>query len=161
MKTIRIASVGMILALAAFASGYLGPAQAIEKSHPQYTYLLFPFVSDDVGTNTGISIANTSADPLGTPNQSGTCTLTFYGTGAPGPYTTGTIAAGASAPLLLSNIDPGYGAGGFQGYAIAICNFAYAHAYAQLTTTGGGSPFSGYLALVIQPRRLNDETLGN
>ena len=63
------------------------------------TSLLFPFMTNQLGFDTGIAIANTSTDPYGsnaaTP-QSGTCTLNFYGSGAPSPsnVVTATIPSG-------------------------------------------------------------------
>jgi RHS repeat-associated protein len=46
---------------------------------------LFPFLTNQLGFDTGISIANTSTDPFGTTTQSGTCSLNFYGAGATNP----------------------------------------------------------------------------
>ena len=42
--------------------------------------LLFPFVTNIAGFDTGVAIANTSADPFGTSPQTGTVTLNYYGT---------------------------------------------------------------------------------
>src|SRR5207244_7419077 len=48
------------------------------------TLLLFPFVTNISGFDTGFSIANTSTDPIATAPQNGTCNLPFYdGTGKP------------------------------------------------------------------------------
>ena len=51
------------------------------------TTLLFQFVTNSSGFDTGIAIANTSCDPFSAPGRSGppagTCTLNFYGLGAP------------------------------------------------------------------------------
>ena len=43
------------------------------------TVLLFPFLSNLAGFDTGLAISNTSTDPFGTSPQAGTCTLNFYG----------------------------------------------------------------------------------
>jgi hypothetical protein len=117
------------------------------------TSLLFPFVTNQVGFDTGISIANTSTDPftfrpLTTP-QTGTCTLNFYGNGAPTPssVTGPTVNSGASYTFQLSSVAPG-----FQGYLIAQCNFQYGHAFAFATngaTAGNASTAFSYLAGVI------------
>ena len=45
--------------------------------------LLFPFVTNQAGFDTGIAIANTSQDPFGTSPQEGTITLNYYSAGTP------------------------------------------------------------------------------
>ncbi len=115
------------------------------------TSLLFPFVTNQLGFDTGIAIANTSSDPFGskgaTPQQ-GTCTMSFYGNGAPSPatITTPVVPTGTVYTTVLSSV-----AAGFQGYLIAQCNFQYAHGFGFVEDgvgpTGGLS--QGYLAGVI------------
>jgi hypothetical protein len=119
------------------------------------TSLLFPFVTNQLGFDTGIAIANTSTDPLGTLGatpQSGTCTLNFYGSGAPSPnsITTGSIGAGTTAGPVYAVAVSGLAAG-FQGYMIAQCNFQYAHGFAFVTDGVGasGGLSQGYLAGVL------------
>ena len=115
------------------------------------TSLLFPFVTNQLGFDTGIAISNTSTDPFGaagaTP-QAGTCTLNFYGNGAPTPnnVTTANIPTGTTYATPLSSI-----AAGFQGYAIAQCAFQFAHAFVFITNGVGpnGGLSQGYLANVI------------
>ena len=112
------------------------------------TSLLFPFVTNASGFDTGMAISNTSADPFGTANQPGTCTLNFYGTGAPTAFTTTSVAAGSAYTNLASTVSPG-----FQGYMIAQCAFQYAHGFAFITDGFGGPGrglSQGYLAGVIQ-----------
>jgi len=46
---------------------------------PCVTNLLFPFITSQLGFDTGIAISSTSSDPYGTSLQSGTCTLNWYG----------------------------------------------------------------------------------
>jgi hypothetical protein len=115
------------------------------------TSLLFPFVTNQVGFDTGIAIANTSTDPFGTKGataQAGTCTLNFYGAGAPSPsnVVSPNVPSGTVYTTVLSGI-----AAGFQGYMIAQCGFQFAHGFAFITdgvgSTGGLS--QGYLAGVI------------
>jgi hypothetical protein len=115
------------------------------------TSLLFPFVTNQVGFDTGIAIANTSTDPFGTKGataQSGTCTMNFYGSGAPSPnsITTANVPSGTVYTAVLSGV-----AAGFQGYIIAQCQFQYAHGFAFLTDGVGsaGGLSEGYLAGVI------------
>jgi len=133
------------------------------------TTLLFPFVTNQVGFDTGIAIANTSVDNLAAgfksaatpqpvsstgPAVATTCQLYFYGTTAPtvpatAPYVfdpQGALVAGTTHAFQLSSVAPGY-----QGYMIAVCPFNYAHAFAFLTfgiTTNTGIA-EGYLAEVI------------
>jgi hypothetical protein len=43
------------------------------------TKLLYPFVTNQVGYDTAISVSNISDDPFGTDKQHGTCTIHYYG----------------------------------------------------------------------------------
>src|SRR5262245_2907765 len=95
------------------------------------TYLLFPFVTNQSGFDTSISIANTGLDPFGTTGASGTCTLNFFGTSAPVPVTTPSIAKGTVSVSLTSTL-----AAGFQGYMIAVCSFPFAHGWQFLSDIG-------------------------
>jgi hypothetical protein len=113
------------------------------------TDLLFTFLTNQAGFDTGFEIANTSTDPFGTAAQNGTCTLNWYGTGpaAGTATTTPSIASGNYYVNLVSTA-----AAGFQGYMIAVCNFQYGHGFAFITD-GYGQPgrglSQGYLASVI------------
>jgi hypothetical protein len=117
------------------------------------TSLLFPFVTNQLGFDTGLAIANTSSDPFaanqgGATAQAGTCTLNFYGSGAPSPsnVTTANVPSGTVYVQALSGI-----AAGFQGYMIAYCQFQFAHGFAFITDGVGasGGLSQGYLAGVI------------
>ncbi len=131
---------------------------------PCVTNLLFPFVTNKAGFDTGIALVNTSLDnagadePFSTTPQSGACTVFFFDgtTTAPAPQTTGTIAAGAMTAFTLQGGGvPGSStsAAGFQGYIIARCNFQFAHGFAFITDNGNPArPAQGYLALVIPDR---------
>jgi len=133
------------------------------------TALLFPYVTTaflvpgQSGFDTGISIANTTSDPFQTTNQSGTCTLYWYG-GPPGaaaavafptpttlgatgicttscvPIISGTTALTLASQNVLAN---------WSGYMIALCNFQYAHGYAAVSDVGVRNIMASYLALVI------------
>jgi hypothetical protein len=113
------------------------------------TDLLFTFLTNQAGFDTGFEIANTSSDPFGTPAQNGTCTLNWYGTGpaAGTATTTPSIAAGSYYVNLVSSA-----AAGFQGYMIAVCNFQFGHGFA-FVSDGYGQPgrglSQGYLASII------------
>jgi hypothetical protein len=113
------------------------------------TDLLFTFMTNQAGFDTGFEISNTSTDPFGTAAQNGTCTLNWYGTGpaAGTATTTPSIASGSYYANLVSSAAPG-----FQGYMIAVCNFQFGHGFAFISD-GYGQPgrglSQGYLASVI------------
>jgi hypothetical protein len=113
------------------------------------TDLLFTFLTNQAGFDTGFEIANTSTDPFGTAAQNGTCTLNWYGNGpaAGTATTTPSIASGTAYTNLVSSA-----AAGFQGYMIAVCNFQFGHGFAFISD-GYGQPgrglSQGYLASVI------------
>jgi hypothetical protein len=113
------------------------------------TDLLFTFMTNQAGFDTGFEIANTSTDPFGTAAQNGTCTLNWYGTGpaAGTATTTASIASGSAYTNLVSSA-----AAGFQGYMIAVCNFQFGHGFAFISD-GYGQPgrglSQGYLASII------------
>jgi hypothetical protein len=123
------------------------------------TTLLFPFVTNQAGFDTGMAISNTSSDWLGTDPQTGACTIHYHGAttggGAAPPEQTSTpIAGGEQLIFTLSggnNAQNITGAPEFQGYIIAVCEFQYAHGFAFITDGFGGIPAlaQGYLALVI------------
>jgi len=134
------------------------------------TALLFPFVTNENGFETGMAISNTSKDMFGTGAQNGACIIQFYGDNAPTTNTatptapcttagacTGTINAGTTFANTLSGI---IGTGSFQGYAIALCNFQFAHGFAFISDTHATNLAMGYLALVLNTRGPAAESLG-
>lgn len=143
------------------------PGAGFASNAPCRTNLLFPFVANIAGFDTGIAISNTSADPYGTAPQSGDCRLfgweatTGAAVGATPPFATLTaVASGATASILLSGTDF---AGG-SGYVIAICDFQFAHGFAFITDNFGvGAPNTaqGYLALIIPDPPLNVGRIAN
>lgn len=127
------------------------------------TSLLFPFVTSQVGFDTGLAIMNTTTDPFGTKPQSGICTLNFYGQNAPAAYPTAVIGSGNSwtpttGAWMASVIAPN-----FEGYMIAVCNFQLAHGYSFVSDLGAQKLAHGSLALVLPTgtgsRSANPETL--
>jgi len=129
--------------------------------------LLFPFVTNQAGYDTGIAIANTSMDPFKTPLQSGNVTLWYYGnsggtTPAPSSQTTTSpVAAGSELVFLLSSGSTSAGisgAPGFQGYIIAVSNFQFCHGFAFIEDGLGSSTgvVEGYLAIQLdEPNWVN------
>jgi hypothetical protein len=130
------------------------------------TTLLYPFVTGASGFDTGIAVANTSWDPFGTVNQTGSCKLYGYGVtvAAAGNTASQPVIAGCdmiSNPLPGTNCFPIVPSGqvmsvlasatltNFQGYVIAVCNFQYAHGYAAVTDLGIRNLWSSYLALEL------------
>jgi hypothetical protein len=116
---------------------------------PCTTSLLFPFITNQVGFDTGIAIMNTTTDPFGTKPQSGTCVLNFYGQNPPAALTTSVIPSGNSwTPTLgawmASTIAPN-----FEGYMIAVCQFQLAHGYSFVSDLGAQKLAHGSMALVL------------
>jgi len=120
------------------------------------TNILFPFLTNQAGFDSGVSIANTSVDPFGTAAQAGPCTLNYYGgtTGggaAPAAQKSGVVNAGT---LLLFTLSGGGNLGiaatpGFQGYMIASCNFQFAHGFAFISDVGANRISEAYLGLIM------------
>jgi hypothetical protein len=125
---------------------------------PGPTNLLFTYVTNANGFDTGLEISNTSADPYNTATQTGTCTLNFYSTGTTPTvtFTTPSIGPGTIYANLASVIAPG-----FNGYMFASCTFTYAHGFAFISDLGAQKLALGYLALVVQTPRPNNENLNN
>jgi len=127
--------------------------------------LLFPFVTNQAGFDTGIAIANTTSDPFNTVAQDGTVILNYYGstpgtTAGVAPYTTqAAVPAGSELVFTLSNGGgiPGGGTpsvvvpatAGFQGYVIAQANFQYCHGFAFISDVGAQKLAEGYLAISL------------
>jgi hypothetical protein len=120
------------------------------------TDLLFPFLTNQAGFDSGFVISNTSQDPFGTTPQAGTCKLNYYGgtTGggaAPPAQTSAVVASGAQLTAVLSTGgNLGVAATpGFQGYMIAQCAFQFAHGFAFISDVGASRLAESYLALVM------------
>jgi len=126
---------------------------------PCTTNLLFPWVANFAGLDTGLAISNTSDDPYNTEPQAGTCEVNLYPTDT---TTNNGVALTGPATITTSSIAPGSvwrstmsGQTAFRGkagYIIAICEFQYGHGFAFFTDNFGvGAPGTaqGYLALII------------
>jgi len=134
------------------------------------TTLLFPFVTNQAGFESGLAISNTGADLLGTKNgapassvtgQSGTCTLTFFGNATassnpPAFPTPAVIAPGTTWTSTLTSVTGGT-PNTFGGYMFAVCNFLYAHGFTYISYNIGQSSgmAMGYLALAVNTPRTN------
>lgn len=128
------------------------------------TTLLYPFVTGAAGFDTGIAVANTSWDPFGTVNQTGSCKLYGYGLTPTTGVATQPVWGGCDSianPVSGTNCFPIVPAGqvgsimasalfpNFTGYVIAVCNFQMAHGYAAVTDLGLRNLWSSYLALEL------------
>jgi hypothetical protein len=124
------------------------------------SYLLFPWVAytGEGAYDTGMAIANTSADPAGpqpgginTPPQTGDVTLYFWrkdGGTNPAPQTIAkALPAGQVTTFLASSLKDS-----FVGYIIAVCGFPFGHGFAFINSPApgtGGSFAEGYIALSL------------
>ena len=170
-------STGSAVGIPTFVPGAPPPGTTLFTVSLCQTILLFPYVTDYPGFDTGIAISNTSADnlTLGASPQDGACSITFWGGAATtGGYTdtsanigtngtysttaqnfagTGLVAHGSTWTFSLSGIDSTYGqpgALGLTGYAIATCDFQFAHGYSFVSSYALENPFAAaYLALII------------
>lgn len=123
------------------------------------THLLFPYVTNMAGFDTGIAISNTSLDEYNTSPQTGACTLwPFAGGKALASYTSPSVTAGSTWTALVdATATPIVGAG-FSGYIIADCDFQYAHGFAFITQIGTFLGTEGYLAEIIPDPALNNRS---
>ncbi len=156
-SSLSVPTSGPIPRFADTSSSHTSPILAIGLCQ---TVLLFPYVTNTAGFETGISIANTSSDTLSTVTQAGTCTLTFFGTNN---IIGGTVVSFTAAPVMTPSIPAGAiwantlsaamgqsaGAGTFQGYMFATCNFQFAHGFAFISDAKATNLAEGYLALVV------------
>jgi len=133
--------------------------------------LLFPFVTNQAGFDTGIAIANTTASPgFGVlpplVGQNGTITLNYYG-GTPGnglngepQYTTQDVVPSGAELIFTLSSGGGVNGGvspavavpptpGFEGYIIAQANFQYCHGFAFISDVGAQKLAEGYLAISL------------
>jgi hypothetical protein len=144
----------LLLVIALSAAALSTEAEAGPKGP---TRLLFQFVTNQGGADTGIAIANTTEDPFGTEPEAGTCTLDFFGANAPSPFTTASIAGGEVSVNVASSIAPG-----FRGYIVAECTFPLAHGMSFVSDVGAQNFGTATLALVLPSgKRKKNESLGN
>ncbi len=112
-----------------------GPTNDVIEISDCTTTLLFPFVTNKLGFNTGLVITNAS-------EGKGYCTIEYSGPDAPDDLMTPEqVAGGAQWVDLLSNI-----AAEFQGYITATCEFRNAYGFAFITDEDADLA-QGYLAV--------------
>ena len=112
-----------------------GPTNDVITIEDCTTTLLFPFVTNQLGFNTGLVITNAS-------EGAGSCTIDYSGPAAPEDMMTpADLAGGTQWVDLLSNIAPE-----FQGYITASCEFRGAYGFAFITDAAADLA-QGYLAV--------------
>jgi hypothetical protein len=122
---------------------------------PDTSNLLFTFVTNQVGFDTGLSVSNTGRDPFGTVGKTGKCTINFYGFNSPASFSSPDIAPGDTYTFSASQNAPN-----FQGYVIATCSFPFAHGFAFLSDSSARNLATGYLANIICANR-KPNSMGN
>jgi hypothetical protein len=131
--------------------------------------ILFPYVVNQDGFDTGIVIANTSQDIYGTTPQTGIVRLHYFGEGAggsaaPTAQTSQPVPGGRQLIFTLSG-GGNYGidnrGAGFKGYIIAQAEFQWCHAFAYITALGVGAQLQGagfaseaYLGIILDQASL-------
>jgi hypothetical protein len=120
------------------------------------TRLLFPFVTNMAGFDTGIYLLNGGQSESSNSGQSGACTARFFDGSTTGttPVKSSTLPSlGPGQSFSFTASDPTLGRPGFQGYVIANCPFQYAYGLAYIVTgygsvaAGTAPPGTAYLAL--------------
>jgi hypothetical protein len=173
-----------------FAAAEVGPAELFSIIGSQTTLLIpYAVTAEAGGYNTGISIANTTADPGTTAmggfhtavKQSGPVTFYMYpqmpagGSAVPAMFSyqtkagspgtgldaSGNVPAGSTYTVLLSQLLSTAGApADFQGYIFMVANFTNAHSLYVVANFGGFA--QGAQALVVPgARNLAVEALNN
>ena len=114
-----------------------GPTRTVIEIDDCVSSLLFPFVTNMYGYDTGIAITNTSS-------EAGACTLSFVGTEAPADDMEVTVGGESVNTFGISMMAPG-----FQGYVDATCEFRNGKGFAFISngfgSMGGPSAAQGYL----------------
>jgi hypothetical protein len=171
-----------------FAQLDVGPITVVNIVSANTT-MLIPLAEKIGAFDTGISVANTTADPFGGASGGGAaasagtlkfdffpssatgagtaCTLTTSSTNRPGfgISSDGTIAAGATYTVLLSQLLPvsNCAAGDFVGYIFVTANFLNAHGQATISDFRTYSLAANVLVLpppATSPRTLSSDADG-
>src|SRR4051794_14755177 len=110
------------------------------------TRLLFAFVTNQLGLDTGLVVANTGLDSTGTIGIAGTATIYFFPASGPAipPFVTPVIPVGGQYVTTVSTLKPG-----FQGYIEVVTEFPFAHGYGLLSDLGLRNFTANIPALVL------------
>ena len=115
----------------------VGPTNMVVEVDDCVSSLLFPFVTNMYGYDTGIAITNTSS-------EAGSCMLSFVGTEAPADDMELMVMGESVKTFGVSMM-----AAGFQGYIDATCEFRNGKGFAFISngfgSMGGPSAAQGYL----------------
>ena len=111
-----------------------GPTNDVLEIEDCTTTLLFPFVTNQGGYDTGIAISNTS-------EGSGSCAIAYSGSDAPDDSGALEVDGEDNTTFLVSGKAPG-----FQGYITATCEFRNAYGFAFITDAEA-TLAQGYLAV--------------
>jgi hypothetical protein len=144
----------------------LVPPPPPEPTAYNRTRLLVPFVTNQAGFDTGITIANTGLDSSGVVGTAGACTVHYFGklsNGNPPPALSETtniqVAPGQTISFVLSSGGSGglVGSPNFQGYIEIDCAFPFAHGFSFITDgpIGQARVASSAPALVLPRERTN------
>jgi parallel beta-helix repeat protein len=106
------------------------------------TRLLYPYVTNQSGMDTGISISNVWDN--GEVPQNGTCEIWYFGDFAPSPFVTPEVQSGHVYSFVLSSQAPAFG-----GYIIAKCNFPRARGWGYVTDIGTNTFSASFTAEVL------------
>ena len=114
-----------------------GPTKMVFEVDDCVSSLLFPFVTNMYGYDTGIAITNTS-------EEAGSCTLSFTGTAAPADDMEVMVMGESVQTFGVMDMAPG-----FQGYLNAECEFRNGKGFAFISngagSMGGPTAAQGYL----------------
>jgi cysteine-rich repeat protein len=108
---------------------------------PIQTVLLFPFVTNRGGFDTGLAITNTSLGTSTTPTDGNCSMLPMSSDSTATGWRTGVIPAGQMFSTLASSNAPG-----FSGYLVALCDFQGAQGTAYVSDLGARNTSMIYLA---------------
>jgi hypothetical protein len=128
-------------AVEALASGLRPPSDG-------QTRLLFPAVSTFADA-TVLFVVNAGQGPSDTPGHSGQCTVDVFGNKPTPTLQPVPVAVGGVNGVSIDEFNL---ATEFLGYAIATCDFPFAHGWYQVSDAGGAASIAGH-ALVLPPTR--------
>jgi len=131
------------------------------------TILLYPYVTNGGGWDTGMAVSNTTLDPFAVPSppnilplagymmkgsavpQTGPCAFYLFANGTipwAGTYYSGSVMPGSTIAFGVSSLGTN-----MSGYVIAVCDFQNAHGYAFITYNlfGDNGVAANYIADVL------------